>query len=351
MSLAEPYAVPEQRAAPSGRTAERSGRTALVTGAAGFIGSHLIEYLLETGWRVRGLDDFSTGRTQNLHRVASSPDFDLVDGSVLDEPLLRATASGVSHVFHLASRVGATYVERNPEETVLDTIQGTRTILAVVSEARVPVFYASTSEIYGDSEAQPLSEDADVIIPPPANPRSSYAFGKGVGEVLINAYIRQKRGQAVIGRLFNTIGPRQSGRYGQVVPRFIGWALANQPMTIHGAGDQTRSFTAVTDSVRAITATLTSPDALGHTINIGGSEETSIIDLAHLVMKLTGSSSTIQHEPYDSEHPTGARDIRRRVPDTERLRRLTGFECTTPLETILHAILEHHQEPATEGAA
>jgi UDP-glucose 4-epimerase len=334
--------LPERSAAP--------GRTALVTGAAGFIGSHLIEYLIATGWRVRGLDDFSTGRPEHLRRVASSPDFDLVEASVLDEQVLRAAAAGVTHVFHLASRVGATYVEQHPEETVLDTIQGTRTILAVAGEARVPVFFASTSEIYGDSDAQPLSEDADIIIPPPANPRSSYAFGKGVGEVLVNAYLRRERGPAVIGRLFNTIGPRQSGRYGQVVPRFIGWALANQPLIVHGTGDQTRSFTSVTDSVRAITATLTSPDALGHTINIGGSEEISIIDLAHLVMKLTRSSSTLQHEPYDSVHGAGARDIRRRVPDTVRLRTLARYECTTPLETVLHMILEHEREPATEGA-
>jgi UDP-glucose 4-epimerase len=315
--------------------------TALVTGAAGFIGSYLIEHLLALGWRVRGLDDFSTGKPENLAAVAYSSDFDLVEGSILDEAVTRAVTSGVTHVFHLAGRVGATYVEQHPEQTVLDSMGGIRNVLSAVRDLRVPLFFASTSEIYGNSDVQPLSEYADITIFPPANPRSSYALGKAVGELLVGSYIRTGQGQAIIGRLFNTIGPRQSGRYGHVLPRFIEWALAGEPLVVYGDGEQTRSFTAVEDAVRAIAAILCKPEAFGKTINIGSSGETSIVDLARLVVRVTGSTSAICHQPYEWGHGVGAQDVRRRVPDTTILRELTGFECKTPLETCIRTILSY----------
>lgn len=316
-----------------------SRNTALVTGAAGFIGSHLVEYLLAEGWRVRGLDDFSAGTRENLRQALASPDFDLVEGSVLDERLTRTVASGATHVFHLAGRVGAQYVQQNPERTAQESVEATRSILAAVRAGGVPLFFASTSEVYGDSAAQPLSEDADLIVAPPANPRSSYALGKAVGELLVNEHTRRKRGPAVVGRLFNTIGVRQTGRYGLVVPRFLEWARSGLPLIVHGDGTQTRSFTSVGDAVRAIVATLTTPAADGQTINIGSTRETSIADLARMVVRLTGSSSEIRHEPYAHAHGSGARDIRRRVPNTARLRKLTGYECTTPLEETLGRIV------------
>lgn len=316
-----------------------SRKTALVTGAAGFIGSHLVEYLLAAGWRVRGLDDFSAGTEENLRGPLRSPDFELAKGSVLNERLTRSMAAGATHVFHLAGRVGPRYVERNPEQTVRDAVRVTGAILAVVGDTRVPLFFASTSEIYGNSEVQPLAEDSDIIIAPPTNPRSSYALGKGIGELFVNEYARRTRGPVVIGRLFNTIGPRQSGRYGLVVPKFLGWARTNQPIIVHGDGRQTRSFSFVGDVARAIVATLTTPAAYGQTINIGSRQETSIEDLAALVIRLTGSSSAVRHQPYEQVHGHGARDIGRRVPDTSRLRQLVGSECATSLETAIETII------------
>ncbi|MFI9503349.1 NAD-dependent epimerase/dehydratase family protein [Nocardia sp. NPDC052566] len=325
-------------------------RTALVTGAAGFIGSHLVDYLLAAGWRVRGIDDLSAGTMENLREPLRSPDFEFTEGSVSDERGTAAVAAGATHIFHLAGRVGAMYVERNPEQTVLEAIRATRTVLAVAGATRVPLFFASTSEIYGDSAVQPLAEDADIIIAPPANPRSAYAFAKGVGELLVNEYARRTEGPVVLGRLFNTIGPRQSGQYGLVVPRFIGWARDNQPITIHGDGRQTRSFSAVGDVVRAIVATLTTSAAHGQTINIGSDQETSIGDLAATVIRVTGSSSVVRYEPYDSVHGHGARDIRRRVPDTSRLRELIGRDCATPLESVIRSIVEAPVDTSVGGS-
>ncbi|WP_024806310.1 NAD(P)-dependent oxidoreductase [Nocardia sp. BMG51109] len=317
-----------------------SRTTALVTGAAGFIGSHLVEYLLAAGWRVRGLDDFSSGTVENLRGPLLSRDFAFTEGSVLDERLVRSAAAGATHVFHLAGRVGALYVEQHPERTIREVVQATRTMLAVVDEIRAPLFFASTSEIYGDSGVQPLAEEADIIIAPPTNPRSSYAFGKGTGELLVNDYARRTGAPVVIGRLFNTIGVRQSGRYGSVVPRFVGWAQRDRPIVVYGDGRQTRSFTFVGDAVRAIAAGLTTSSAYGHTINIGSDQETSIGDLARLVIRLTGSSSTVRHESYDRVHGRGTRDIARRVPDTTRLRQLVGCRCATPLATAIGTIIE-----------
>jgi UDP-glucose 4-epimerase len=318
-----------------------STNTALVTGAAGFIGSHLVDFLLAAGWRVRGLDDFSAGSGENLAAVAGHPDFELIEGSVLDTAATRRATAGTTHVFHLAARLGAEYVEAHPDETMLHTIEATRSILTVVADARLPLFFASTSEIYGDSAKQPLSESDDIAMPPPANPRSCYALGKGVAEVMVCSHIREGRGAAVIGRLFNTIGPRQSPAYGHVVPRFIDRALSSEPLVIQGSGEQTRSFTAVRDVVEAIVAVLTTPAAHGLTINIGGSAEVSITDLARLVLRLSGSTSELRYEPYEEAHGRGARDIRRRVPDTELLASTVNKRCDTPLEVAMAEILAH----------
>lgn len=315
-------------------------RVALVTGAAGFIGSHLVKHLLTEGWTVRGLDDLSAGRRRNLQAIEKVPTFELIEGSTLDAPLLAEAVAGATHLFHLAGKLGPTYVEQNPAITVFETVQSTQNVLDAVRPESLPLFLASTSEIYGDSSRQPLSEDDDIIIAPPANPRSSYALAKGIAELLVNTYIREQGGNAVIGRLFNTIGPRQSGAYGHVVPTFIRLALAGEPIVIHGSGEQTRSFTAVADASKAIVAVLDSPAANGETINIGSRYEMAITELAHLVVRTTGSSSPIQYKPYATAHGGSARDIRRRVPDVTKLRELAGFECSIPVEVSIRAILD-----------
>jgi UDP-glucose 4-epimerase len=323
----------------SADTSPRRG-TAFVTGAAGFIGSHLVQRLLLGGWKVRGLDNFSSGRADHLRGVAGSAELDLVEGSVLDECLVGRLTAGADRVFHLAGKLGPTFVEQHPEQTALETVWGARSVLAAAAEHRTPVFFASTSEIYGDSPLQPLVESADLIVAPPANPRSSYALGKAMAELLFNQHAASGRGPVVIGRLFNTVGPRQSGAYGQVLPRFVHHARANEPLTVHGTGAQTRSFTDVNDAVHAIDALLV-PRAYGHTVNIGSSAEISISDLSRLVLKLTGSSSAVRHVPYESAHGRDARDIRRRVPDTTKLYELARCVCATPLEATIRAIFEH----------
>lgn len=320
---------------------------ALVTGAAGFIGSHLVDHLLGLGWRVRGLDNLSTGRPGNLRAAESSPDFDLVKGSVLDADLVARLAADSTRVFHLAGRVGPVQVENFPEETVLDTIRATQNVLAAVRGRGIPLFCASSSEIYGDTHDLPLREDADLRAAPPAHPRSSYALGRGVSELLVHNYCRQGGGPAVVGRLFNTIGPRQSPDYGYVVPRFLRWALANQPIVVHGDGEQTRCFTAVTDVVPALAELLDQPEAYSRTVNIGSRNEVTINDLARLVIDLTGSASPIRHVPYEHEHGAGARDIRRRLPDTSVLRGLIARELSTPLDAVIEAMLaDIRQQPA-----
>jgi UDP-glucose 4-epimerase len=326
-------------------------RSALVTGAAGFIGSHLVDHLLALGWRIRGLDDLSTGRHTNLRAAQSSPHFELVEGSVLDDRLVHRLASDATRIFHLAGRVGPTHVEQYPEETVLETIRATCNLLDAVRGRSVPVFVASSSEIYGDSAVQPLREDADLHVAPPSHPRSSYALGRGVSELLVNTHVRNGHGPAVVGRMFNTIGLRQSPDYGYVVPRFLRWARTDQPIAVHGTGEQTRSFTAVADVVRAVVELVDRPAAYGRTVNIGSRDEVTINHLARLVIELTGSASTIRHVPYEEEHGAGARDIRRRLPDTGTLRALLSRELSTPLEVMIRGMLTDAVPALPRGAA
>lgn len=312
--------------------------TVLVTGAAGFIGSHLVERLITDGHRVVGLDDLSTGRPDNLLAASEDSRFDLVQGSVLDRALMMSLTRGTTTVFHLASHVGAAYVERHPEDTLVNAVNGAQAVLSAVAERRIPLFFASSSEVYGNSAVLPLVETADLVVGPPATPRASYALAKGSVELLVAGYVHSG-GMAVIGRLFNTIGPRQSPAYGSVVPVFLDRALAGLPLVVEGDGEQTRCFTAVGDVVTAVCALMSGDAANGATVNIGSTEETTIAELARLVLALTGSPSPVRHTPYVAAHGPGTRDVRRRVPDTAQLRRLTGSGCETPLEHTLREML------------
>jgi UDP-glucose 4-epimerase len=320
---------------------------ALVTGGAGFIGSHLAELLIERGWRVLAMDDLSTGVEANLGALSRAPEFDLVRGSVADEAAVTRAARHASCIFHLASVVGAALVVERPEQTIQTAVRGTGLVLQAAALRRTPTFVASTSEVYGRSPQQPLHEDQPLVIAPSSSLRSGYALGKAAAEVMVGSYCRDNRVPAVVGRLFNTIGPRQRSSYGMVVPSFAGRALAGQPLVIHGDGTQRRCFTYVGDAVRAVTALMDTPDTVGRIVNIGSTHETTVAELADLVLELTGSRSEVSFVPYESVHGPGTRDVGRRVPDTTRLHALTGLRCSTPLRDSVCRVIESlRAEPA-----
>jgi len=312
---------------------------ALITGGAGFIGSHLAELLVERGWHVVVLDDLSTGAEQNLRSLVGVPGFDVVQGSVLDETTVTRAARHATRIFHLASLVGVSLVTERPGETIQTAIRGTHLVLRAASQRRTPTFVASTSEVYGRSPQQPLHEDQPLVIAAASSLRSGYALSKAATEVMAVSCCRDQGLPVVVGRLFNTIGPRQRSSYGMVVPTFVGSAFANEPLTVHGDGTQSRCFTYVGDAVRAIAALMETPEATGRVVNIGSSHESSVVDLARLIIELTGSRSEVSFVPYESVHGPGTSDVGRRVPDTTRLHALTGLRCATQLrESVAHVI-------------
>ncbi len=311
----------------------------LVTGGAGFIGSHLCHLLLSRGKRVLVLDDLSTGSLTNLDTFSENDDFRLVVGSVLDESLTRGLVNQAARVIHLAAAVGVENIIRQPVETIETNVRGTETVLMAAETKNIPVFLASTSEIYGKSENVPFREDGDIVLGATARSRWSYACSKAVDEFLALAYWKDKGLPVVIGRLFNTVGPRQSGRYGMVLPRFIEQALAGSPITVFGDGRQTRCFSLVYEVVEAIVDLAENDEAVGKVINIGSTQEISIEELAGRVKKISGSSSPIKLIPYSEAYPGDFEDMRRRVPDVSLLRSLTGRVPRADIDTIIRDIL------------
>lgn len=311
----------------------------LVTGGAGFIGSHLCELLLSRGASVLALDDLSTGSLTNIQQCSGSDDFQFVMGSVLDEVLTREMVARSGRVIHLAAAVGVENIIRQPVETIETNVKGTETVLMAAQAGATPVFIASTSEIYGKSEDVPFREDGDIVLGATVRSRWSYACSKAVDEFLALAYWKDKGLPVVIGRLFNTVGPRQSGRYGMVLPRFIEQALTGQPVTVFGDGSQTRCFSLVYEIVEAIADLTVNPDAVGRVINIGSTQEISILDLARRVREISGSRSEIKLIPYDEAYPSDFEDMRRRVPDVSLLRSLTGRVPEAGINTIIREIL------------
>ncbi|MFO8182950.1 MAG: GDP-mannose 4,6-dehydratase [Candidatus Aegiribacteria sp.] len=311
----------------------------LVTGGAGFIGSHLCELLLSRGASVLALDDLSTGSLSNIQECSGSDDFQFMMGSVLDEVLTREIVARSRRVIHLAAAVGVENIIRQPVETIETNVKGTETVLMAAQAGGTPVFIASTSEIYGKSEDVPFREDGDIVLGATERSRWSYACSKAVDEFLALAYWKDKGLPVVIGRLFNTVGPRQSGRYGMVLPRFIEQALTGQPVTVFGDGTQTRCFSLVYEIVEAIADLTVNPDAIGRVINIGSTQEISILDLARRVREISGSRSEIKLIPYDEAYPTDFEDMRRRVPDVSLLRSLTGRVPEAGINTIIREIL------------
>ena len=313
---------------------------ALITGGAGFIGSHLADCLLARGHQVVLLDDLSTGRLDNIEHLGDNPDAEFVLGSILDADLVDHEVSRADVVYHLAAAVGVQLIVEKPLESLITNIRGTETVVEKAHKHRKRVVITSTSEIYGKNTSDSLSEDDDRILGSPLKSRWSYSEAKAVDEILAYTYWREKGLEAVIVRLFNTVGPRQTGSYGMVVPRFVEQALANEPITIYGDGTQTRCFCAVGDIVDGIVVLSETPDAIGRVFNLGGVEEVSIQGLAETVIAITGSSSRIEFISYDEAYEEGFEDMQRRVPDTTRARELVGFAPTASLDDIIRMVVE-----------
>ncbi len=312
----------------------------LVTGGAGFIGSHLCEFLLSKGNSVLVLDDLSTGSLSNLDECSDNPSFRFVIGSVLDESLVRGLVHQSNKIIHLAAAVGVEKIIQRPVETIETNVKGTENILLAASANATPVFIASTSEVYGKSENIPFREDGDIVLGATSRSRWSYACSKAIDEFLALAYWKDKGLPVIIGRLFNTVGPRQSGRYGMVLPRFIEQALSGKPITVFGDGEQTRSFSMVHEVVSAIIALVENPEAIGKVVNIGSTQEISIGYLAKKVREITGSNSKIRFISYEEAYPDDFEDMKRRAPDVTLLKSLTGSYPKADIEAVIRQIIK-----------
>lgn len=314
---------------------------ALITGGAGFIGSHLAETLLLQGHEVLVLDDLSTGSVENVAHLGDLPGFECVIDTVTNDAVVQRLVDRVDVVYHLAAALGVKLVMEAPIHTIHTNVAGTETVLRHVRRAGKRVLVASTSEVYGKSHALPYREDADLVMGPPSKTRWGYATSKLMDEFLALAYAKEHDVPVVIVRLFNTVGPRQTGQYGMVIPTFVRQALAGEPITVYGDGTQSRSFTYVGDVVGAMIALIDEPRAIGRVFNIGNGREITIGDLAEKVRKLTGSSSAIVRVPYDQAYEAGFEDMPRRVPDVSKIGALVGYRPTVELDEILARVIEY----------
>jgi len=317
-------------------------RKILITGGAGFIGSHLAERLLDSGNRVIVVDNLSTGNLKNLEHLRNIKRFRFVKGSVLDEKLMNKLVGRVDQVYHLAAAVGVRVILGKPLNSLLTNIKGTEIVLKEAAKKKIKVLLVSSSEVCGKDEKVPFSEEDDRTYGSVYNDRWVYAFSKAVDEFLGLAYWREKKLPVVIVRLFNVIGPRQMGRYGMVVPTFIKQALLQKPITAFGDGKQTRCFADVEDVVKALIKLVATKKAEGHVINLGSNDEISINQLARKVKALTKSSSKIAHLPYKKAYPDGYEDFRRRVPDISKIKKLIGYQPKVNLEESVKKIINYH---------
>jgi UDP-glucose 4-epimerase len=314
---------------------------ALITGGAGFIGSHLAERLLQDGHGVLVIDNLSTGSIDNIAHLKSHPAFSYAIDSVTNEPLLAELIDRSDVVFHLAAAVGVKLIVEQPVHTIETNVHGTEVVLKHANKKKKLVFIASTSEVYGKSADVPFREDADLVLGATVRHRWAYACSKLIDEFLALAYWKERKLPVVIVRLFNTVGPRQTGRYGMVLPTFVRQALAGQPITVFGDGTQSRSFSYVGDVVDALVRLAAEPRAVGEVFNIGNDVEVTIRELAERVRALTGSSSPIVYVPYDEAYEAGFEDMPRRVPDISKIRALIGYEPRLDLDQIIATVIEH----------
>ncbi len=311
----------------------------LITGGAGFVGSHLAEELLEHGNHVVVIDDLSTGSIENIEHLKSNPRFRYVIDTVNDVRLSAELVDGADKIYHLAAAVGVKLIVESPVRTIETNIRCTEIILELAAKKKKPVFVASTSEVYGKSTSFPFREDADLVMGATTKGRWSYACSKAIDEFLALAYYHEKGLPTVVGRLFNTVGPRQTGQYGMVVPTFVQQGLAGKPITVYGDGLQRRCFGHVRDVVRALHGLMQTDDAYGNVFNLGNPEEISILDLARRVRELTGGRSEIVHVSYDQAYEVGFEDMVRRVPSIDKINDLIGWKPQHDLTRILDDVI------------
>ena len=316
----------------------------LVTGGAGFVGSHLCERLIEDGHVVTALDNFSTGRASNLSGLAGVKGFSLIEGSILDSEVLNSLILKTDYIFHLAAAVGVFNIVNNPLSSLLTNIRGTENVLSIASSTKTPVFLTSSSEVYGKNTSDSLKESDDRILGSPLTLRWSYSEAKAIDESLAHAYFVEKQLETRIVRFFNTVGPRQLGAYGMVVPRFVKAALTNEPITVYGDGNQTRCFAHVYDVIDAVIAIAFSEITIGKVINIGNDFEISINELAQKVIQQTNSKSKIEYVPYGEAYGDGFEDMERRVPNLELINQLVGWKPQRDLFEIIKDISVEMEE-------
>ena len=322
------------------------GATYLITGGAGFIGSHLADALLAVGHNVLVIDDLSTGRIGNIAHLKGRRGFEYTLDTVMNRQVMAELVDRADYVFHLAAAVGVKLIVESPVRTIETNVRGTEVVLEIANKKKRPVLIASTSEVYGKASKVPFSEEDDLVLGATTRGRWAYACSKALDEFLAIAYFHEKKLPVVIARLFNTVGPRQTGRYGMVLPTFVKQALAGRPITVYGDGSQTRCFGYVGDVVWALQRLIGVDDAYGEVFNVGSQEEISILDLAKLVKEKLESDSDIAFVPYDQAYDPGFEDMPRRVPDIAKIRSLLGFEPRTRLVETIDRVADYYRVTA-----
>ncbi len=322
----------------------------LITGGAGFIGSHLSDAYIARGDEVFVIDDLSTGSFENIQHLKNHPRFHYTIDNVQNLPILAELVDQCDVIFHLAAAVGVKLIVESPVRTIETNVRGTEAVLGLANKKKKKVLVASTSEVYGLSDQVPFREDGNLVMGATTKGRWSYACSKAIDEFLALAYWREKKLPCIVVRLFNTVGPRQTGQYGMVIPNFVKQALAGRPLTVFGDGSQTRCFGFVGDVVQALVKLMDSPDAVGHVYNIGSTEELSILQLAERIKVLTASASEIVFIPYTEAYEEGFEDMPRRVPSVEKLDALIGYKPDTTLDDILRTVIDFHSGQQSEAA-
>jgi len=313
----------------------------LVTGGAGFIGSHLSDALIKRGDSVLVIDNLSTGNHSNIEQILASPNYELIEGSILDTNVVNEAVKGVDHVLHFAAAVGVFNIVDRPLESLTTNIRGTENILEAANKYQREVLIASSSEIYGKNASGPLNEESDRIVGSPLKSRWTYSEAKAIDESMAYFYHQEKGLKVRILRLFNTVGPRQVGHYGMVVPRFVSAALKNEPLTVYGSGLQSRCFCHVYDAVRGVLAVIDSDATVGEVFNIGNDNEITIQNLAHKIIRLTGSRSEISKISYEAAYNLGFEDMQRRIPDINKIKKTVGWTPKLSLDEIITDVANH----------